>query len=60
MPVPIDTISRRGSTSGEPAFSHTRRLSTVDIFCRYDSRRSSTLRQLMVEVLEKVTADAHR
>ena len=42
MPVPIDTISRLGSTSGEPACSHTRRPSTVDILCRYDSRRSST------------------
>ena len=34
MPVPIDTISRLVSTSGEPAFSQTRRPSTVDIFCR--------------------------
>ena len=42
MPVPIDTINRVVSTSGEPAFSQTRRPSTVDIFCRYDSRRSST------------------
>ena len=42
MPVPIDTISRLGSTSGAPAFFHTRRPITVDIFCRYDSRRSST------------------
>ena len=34
MPVPIDTINRMVSTSGEPAFSQSRLLSTVDIFCR--------------------------
>ena len=34
MPVPMDTISRRVSTSGEPALSQTRRPNTVAIFCR--------------------------
>ena len=34
MPVPMDTINRRVSTSGDPAFCHTRRPSTVAIFCR--------------------------
>ncbi|COV86813.1 Uncharacterised protein [Mycobacterium tuberculosis] len=37
----MDTINRLVSTSGEPAFSHRRRLSTVDIRCRYPIRRSS-------------------
>ena len=32
-PVPIDTARRLVSTSGLPALSHTRRPSTVDIFC---------------------------
>src|ERR1700739_4059410 len=43
IPVPIDTINRLESTSGDPALPHTRRLNTVDIFCRYDNLRSSTL-----------------
>ncbi|CAG6935732.1 hypothetical protein PICSAR240_04494 [Mycobacterium avium subsp. paratuberculosis] len=30
----MDTMSRLLSTSGEPAFSQTRRPSTVDIICR--------------------------
>ena len=39
----MDTSNRSVSTSGEPAFSHTRRPSTVAIFWTYDIRRFSTL-----------------
>ena len=60
MPVPIDTISRLESTSGDPAFSQTRRLSTVDIFCRYRQPAQFDPRQLTVEILEEMPADADR
>ena len=49
IPVPMDTIRRRVSTSGDPACCQARRPTTVAIFCRYDIRRSSTLFNSLVE-----------
>lgn len=40
--MPMDTMSRRVSTSGLPAVSHNRRPSTVDIWPMYESRCCST------------------
>ena len=56
----MDTTSRLVSTSGEPMFSHTRRPSTVDILCRYARAAQLDPRQLMVELLVQVPADADR
>ena len=38
---PIETSNRLVSISGDPALAHSRRLSTVDIFCMNDVRRRS-------------------
>ena len=60
MPVPIDTISRLVSTSGEPAFSQARRPSTVGHLLQVGQPTQFDLGQLAVEVLEQVSTDADR